>query len=92
MEKNPKEQASDSSEETYENESSPNEQDVSHSEGKSIAKKQKILLVANDLAIRRMARQIQQEKIRLARLQEERDEETEAKKILSDPLIIYSSL
>ncbi|MBQ7478304.1 MAG: MobA/MobL family protein, partial [Selenomonadaceae bacterium] len=40
MEKNPKEQASDSSEETYENESSPNEQDVSHSEGKSIAKKQ----------------------------------------------------
>lgn len=75
---------------------SPAEETASVLDGKSKAvtpqirkgREQKIHLFANDLAIRRVARQIQQERLHLARLQQERDEEGNAQEILSDPLII----
>ena len=53
-------------------------------------REQKILLFANDLAIRRVARKIQQERLRLARLQKGRDEAQLAHEILNDPLVVTS--
>lgn len=52
------------------------------------SKEQNILIFANDVLLRQVARQIQQERLRLQKEQDEERAKTEASEIMEEPLII----